>query len=92
MFRAKDKYLHQSCKIYTFGYPCGKFISLNVEVRWNERNNPMKKVNLPKHVKDKIDQIFNWSISSKEQVSAKSICVLLHCCRKICSYITTLAQ
>ena len=40
----------------------GNFISLNVEVRWNERNNPMKKVNLPKHVKDKIDQVFNWSL------------------------------
>ena len=22
----------------------------------------MKKVNLPKHVKDKIDQVFNWSV------------------------------
>ena len=34
----------------------------NVEVRWNEHNNLMKKSNPSKHVKDNVDHVFNWSM------------------------------
>ena len=48
MFRVKDKSLHQACKIYRDVCSCGKsYINeaiRNVELRWEEHNNSIKKV------------------------------------------------
>ena len=63
LFRVKGKSLHQACKIYkgvcSDGESC---ISENiriVEIRWDEHNNPMKKSNPSKHIKDNLDKAFN---------------------------------
>ena len=64
LFRVKDKSLHQACKIYKSscgGSYIGETIR-NVEVRWDERNNPMKKSNPSKHIKDNLDHVFNWLV------------------------------
>ena len=49
LFIVKDKSLHQACKVYKGFRSCGEsYISetiRNVEVRWDEYNNPMKKSN-----------------------------------------------
>ena len=62
--RGKDKYLHPACKINkavcSFGESyIGKTVT-NIEVRWNGLNNPTKKSNLSKHVKDTVDRVFYW--------------------------------
>ena len=66
LFRVKDKSLHQACKIYNGVCSFGKsYIGetiRNVEVRWNEHNNPIKKSNPSKHIKDNLDHAFNWSV------------------------------
>ena len=66
LFRVKDKSLHQACKIYNGVCSCGKIYIgetiRNVEVRWNEHNNPIKKSNPSKHMKDNLDHAFNWSV------------------------------
>ena len=66
LFRVKDKSLHQACKIYKGVCSCGESyigeIIRNVEVHWDEHNNPMKKSNLLKHLKDNPDHAFNWSV------------------------------
>ena len=63
MFRVKDKSLHQACKIYkSLGSRGESYIGetiRNVEVRWDEHNNSMKKSNPSKHIKDNLDHIFN---------------------------------
>ena len=63
MFRVKDKSLHQACKIYkSLGSSGESYIGetiRNVEVRWDEHNNSMKKSNPSKHIKDNLDHIFN---------------------------------
>ena len=65
-FRVKDKSLHQACKIYKDVCQCGEsYIGetiRDVEVRWEEHNNPMKKSNPSKHIKDNLDYVFNWSV------------------------------
>ena len=57
--------MHQACKIYKGICSCGEsYIGetiRNVEVRWDEHDNLMKKSNLLKHVKDNLDHVFNWS-------------------------------
>ena len=71
LFRVKDKSLHQASKIYKGFCSCGKsYISetiRNVEVRWDEHNNPMKKSNRSKHIKDNLDHVFNWSVLTREK-------------------------
>ena len=67
--RVKDKYLHPTGKNYktvcSFGEGyIGKTVT-NIEVRWNELNNPMKKSNLSKHVKDIVDHVFYWPMLVK---------------------------
>ena len=66
LFRVKDKSLHQDCKSYKGAFPCGEIYFgetlRNFEVRWDERNNPMKKSNPSKHIKDNLDHVFNWSV------------------------------
>ena len=66
MFRVKDKSLYQTCKIYKGVCSCGEiYISetiRNVEVCWDEHNNPMKKSNPLKPIKDNLDCAFNWSV------------------------------
>ena len=68
MFGVKDKSLHQACKIYKYVCSCvesyiGKSIR-NVEVRWDEHKNSMKKSNPSKHIKDDLDHVFNWSVNA----------------------------
>ena len=66
LFRVKRKSLHQSCKIHkgvcSFGESYISETVTNVEVSWNEHNNPMKKSNSLKHIKDNVDHGFNWSV------------------------------
>ena len=66
LFRAKDKSLHQVCKIYKGVCSCSEsYISetiRNVEVRCDEHNNPMKKSNPSKHIKDNLYHAFNWLV------------------------------
>ena len=66
LFKVKDKSLHQACKIHKGVCSCGEsYIGKtirNVEVRWDEHNNPMNKSNLLKHIKDNLDHVFNWSV------------------------------
>ena len=66
LFRFKGKSLHQACKIYKGLYSCGESYigetSRNVEVRWNEHNNPMKKSNPSKYIIDNLDPVFNSSV------------------------------
>ena len=58
LFRVKDKSLHQACKIYKGVCSCSEnYIGETIryaEVRWDEHNNPLKKSNPLKHIKD------NW--------------------------------
>ena len=60
LFRVKDKSLHQACKIYKGVCSCGESYigETNVEIRWNEHYNPMKKSNPSKHIKDNV----NWPL------------------------------
>ena len=55
------KSLHQARKIYKGVCSCGEgYIGKtirNVEVRWDEHNNPMKKSNQSKHIKDNLDHV-----------------------------------
>ena len=66
LLKVKDKSLHQSCKIYKGVCSCGEsYIGetiRNVEVRWEEHNNPMNKPNPSKDIKDNLDHVFNWSV------------------------------
>ena len=60
----EDKPQHQVCKNYKVFCSYGEsYIGetlRNVEVCWNEHNNPLKKSNPSKHIKDNIDHFFNW--------------------------------
>ena len=64
--KIEDKSLHQACKTYKGISSCGEsYIGgtiRNVEVRWEEHNNPMKKSNPSKHLKDNLDHVFNWPV------------------------------
>ena len=66
LFRVKDKSLHYACKIYkgvcSFGESSIAEIIRNVEVRWDEYNNPMKNSNPSNYIKDNLDKVFNWSV------------------------------
>ena len=66
LFKAKDKSLHQACKIYKGVCSCGEIYIgktiRNIEVRWDEHNNPMKKSNPSKYIKDNLDHVFNWLV------------------------------
>ena len=66
LFRIKDKSLHKACKIYKGVCSCGESYIRetirNIEVRWDEHNNPMKKSNPLKQIKDNLDHVFNWSV------------------------------
>ena len=66
LFRVKDKSLHYTCKIYKGVCSCGESsigeTIRNVEVRWDEYNNPMKNSNPSNHIKDNLDKVFNWSV------------------------------
>ena len=59
-------HLHQACKIYKCVWSCGEsYIGetiRNVEVRWDEHNNPMNKSNSSKLIRDNLDHVFNWSV------------------------------
>ena len=62
LFKVKDKSLHQTCKSFKGICSCnesyiGETIR-NVEVHWDEHNNPMNTSNQSKHVKDNLD-VFN---------------------------------
>ena len=63
LFGFKDESLHQACKVYkgvcSYGQSCFGKIIRNVEVRWDKHNNPMKKWNPSKHIKDNLDHFFN---------------------------------
>ena len=65
-FRVKDESLHQACKIYKGVCSCGEsYIGetiRNVEVRQDEDNNPIKKSDPLKHIKDNLDHVLNWSV------------------------------
>ena len=37
----------------------------NVEVRWGEHNNPTKKSNPSKHIKDNVDHMFHWLVLAR---------------------------
>ena len=66
LFRVKDKSPHQACSIYRDACLCGEsYIDetiRNVEVRWEEHNNLLKKSNRSKHIKDNLGHIFNWLV------------------------------
>ena len=66
LFKVQHKSLHQACKIYKGVCSCGEtYIGetmRNVEVCWDEHNNPMNKSNPLKHIKDNLDHVFNWSV------------------------------
>ena len=61
-----NKSLHQACKIYKGVCSCGEIYIgktiRNIEVRWDEHNNPMKKSNPSKYIKDNLDHVFNWLV------------------------------
>ena len=69
LIKDKDKSLHQACKIYKGVCSCGESytdeIITNVEVRWDEHNNPMNKSNPSKHIKDNLDHIFDYPVLAK---------------------------
>ena len=62
LFGVKDKSLHQACKIYKCISSCGEcYIGEtvgNVEIRWNEHNNPMNKLNHQNKLNN-VDHVFN---------------------------------
>ena len=66
LFRVKDKFLHQACKICKDVCSWGEsYIGetiRNVEVRWDEHNNPTKKWNPLKQNKGNLDHAFNWPV------------------------------
>ena len=66
LFRVKDKSLHQACTIYNGGCSCGESYicktTRNLQVHGDEHNNPMKKSNPSKHIKDDLDHAFNCSL------------------------------
>ena len=66
MFHIKDKSLHQACKIYQGICSCGEsYVGetvRNVEIRWNEHNNPTKSSNPAKHISSNIDHVFTWTV------------------------------
>ena len=69
LFHIKDKCQHLSCKIYQGICSCGEtYVGetvRNVEVRWNEHNNPNnKKSNASKHLKSNIEHVFTWAVIS----------------------------
>ena len=68
LFGVKDKSLHQACKIYKCVCSCGEsYIGesiRNVEVHWDEHNNPMKRSSPSKHIKDNLDHVVNWSVNA----------------------------
>ena len=77
--RVKDKPLRQDCKVYKGICSCNESYVVetvrNVEVRWDEHNNPMEKSNPSKHIKDNVDHVFNWSVlanAKKTPISRKS--------------------
>ena len=66
LFHLKDKFLHQSCKIYERICSCdesyvGKTIK-NVETRWSENNVPHHKCNPSKYRNENITHIFSWKV------------------------------
>ena len=66
LFRVKYKFLHEACKICKPVCLCiesyiGKTIR-NVEVRWDEYNDEMKKSNPSTHIKDNLDHVFIWTV------------------------------
>ena len=66
LFKVKDKSLHLAYKIHkgvcTWG---GNYLGesiQNVELCWDEHNNPVNKSNPLKYIKDNLDHVFNWSV------------------------------
>ena len=59
LFRVKDISLHRACKICKNVFSCGESYTgetlRNVEIRWNQHNNSMKKLNLSRHIKDNVE-------------------------------------
>ena len=76
LFLLKDKNNSKSCVIYKGDCSCGsRYISetkRNVEVRWNEHNNPTKSLEPSKHLQSNIIHYFTWAVISNAAKNAKT--------------------
>ena len=65
LLKVKDESLHQTSIMHKNVCCCGEiFIGetiRNIEIRQDEHNNPVKKPNLSKQIKDNLDHVFKWS-------------------------------
>ena len=64
LFPLKDKSIHPSCVIYKGTCSCaetyiGETIH-NASIRWEEHNDPIKKSESAKHLKNNFYHVFNW--------------------------------
>ena len=76
LFKVKDTTLHPSCKIYQGICSCsnvyiGETIR-NVEVRWNEHNDPRGKSEPSKHLTNNLEHKFQWSIICNAPINTRS--------------------
>ena len=76
LFPLKDKADYKSCVNYKGDCSCGpRYIGetkRNVEVRWNERNNPTKISEPSKHLRNNINHYFTWALISNAPKNAKT--------------------
>ena len=76
LFPLKDKNDYKSCVIYKGDCSCGsRYIGetkRNVEVRWNEHNNPTKSSEPSKHLRNNINHYFTWAVISNAPKNAKT--------------------
>ena len=73
LFKLKSENPHQSCKIYHGVCSCGETYigetKRNVEVRWDEHNDPSGKSEPSKHSGVNKDHKFTWSIMSHASIN-----------------------
>ena len=66
LFPLKDRNPHQACKVYEGTCSCGEtYVGeciRNVEVRWNEHENPEHKSEPARHIRNNISHSFTWKV------------------------------
>ena len=72
----KDKNDCKLCVFYKGDCSCGSRdigeTKRNVEVRWNEHNNPTKSSEASKHLRSNINHYFTWAVISNAPKNAKT--------------------
>ena len=75
LFPLNDKNNYKSCVIYKGDCSRGsRYIGetkRNAEGRWNEHNNPIKRLELLKHLRSNIDHYFTWAVISNAPKNPK---------------------